>query len=87
MERERWIENIIDSGNGIKNIEPNDDLIFKIQNKIDAIEEKDNNFNWLIAASILIIISLNLGVFIHSNMKKKNNEISVLIENSNNQLY
>lgn len=87
MERERWIENIIDSGNCIKNIEPNDDLIFKIQNKIDAIEEKDNNFNWLIAASILIIISLNLGVFIHSNMKKKNNEISVLIENSNNQLY
>lgn len=89
MERNNWITTILNSANGIKSVEPNDDLFSKIQQRI----QKENNVSsktiWLVAASIAVLMLLNLSILITKTKERKTSSTAYLENtlNKSNQLY
>ena len=59
MEKEDFINNILNSADGIKRVTPNDAIFQKIEQRIDETTISIKYF-WFIAASIVILISFNL---------------------------
>ncbi len=88
MEKEDFIKNILNSTAGIVKTMPNDDLLNKIQAKIEEEKPATDYAKWLVAASILLLLSLNIGVLSTSSKNNsKSNEISQLVAATDNQLY
>ena len=89
MKKEDFIENVLNSTSGIVKAIPNDDLLNRIQAKIEEEKPATDYTKWLVAASILVLISLNIGVLSTSSSKSssKSNEISQLVPTTDNQLY
>ena len=89
MEKDKWIENILNSTNGIMKVSPNEELFSKIQSKINEQKPAESYTKWLVAASIVILLSLNTTYLIQkSNINKQsNNNVSSLVDTVNNQLY
>lgn len=89
MKKEDFIENILNSTIGIAKVNPNDDLLSKIQAKIEEEKPATDYNKWLVAASILLLVSLNIGILSTSSNKDsaKSNEISQLVSTTDNQLY
>ena len=88
MERNNWIENILNSTNGIIKVMPSDDLFSKIQQKIQQDKKVSSKILWLVAASIAIIIMLNFSVL--CKVKEKTSSTTAYLEmtvNKSNQLY
>lgn len=87
MEQEKWIQEILKSTNGITKISPSDDLFTKIEQRIQSKTVSIRTL-WLVAASIIMLISLNLSLIYAS--KTLNNKVNSSLENTlnkNNQLY
>lgn len=88
MEKDTFIENILNSTSEIVKAMPNDDLLNRIQAKIEEEKPATDYTKWLVAASILILVSLNIGVLSTSSKNAtKSNEISQLVSTTDNQLY
>ena len=88
MKKEDFIENILNSTNGITKVTPNDALLHKIHARLEDNKPAENYTKWLVAASILILVSLNIGILSSSNNKSEtNNNLSELVTTTNNQLY
>jgi len=86
MERNKFIEEILNSSTNIKVVSPNDDLFHRIQHKIKSENNSQKHSRWLIAASVAILISINTSMLISkANINK--NELSALVEISDNQIY
>lgn len=89
MKKNEFIENIFNSSNGIKKVIPNDTLFYKIQSKIDKENNASVNLLFKIAASVAVLITLNIYSLTNSN-KNENIDDIASIENTityNNQLY
>jgi hypothetical protein len=89
MERENWIEKVINSTNGMKAVVPGDDLLAKIQLKIKQQEKVSPTTVWLVAASIVVLVALNLTL-LNQKSKDKDNTATIYLENTlnkSNQLY
>ena len=89
MKKNEFIENIFNSSNGIKKVIPNDTLFYKIQSKIDKDNNTSVNLLFKIAASVAVLITLNIYSLTNSNKNEKIDDIAS-IENTityNNQLY
>jgi len=89
MEKENWIENVLNSTNGITPVAPSDDLFSKIQQRIKKQDTVSTKTIWLMAASIAILVLLNVSV-ITSKSKSKVNLTTAYLEstiNKSNQLY
>lgn len=88
MKKEDFIENILNSTNGITKVNPDDALLSKIQARLDDEKPAESYTKWLVAASIVLLISLNVGVLSSTNKKtSKNYELSDLVSTTDNQLY
>ncbi|MFT5753824.1 MAG: hypothetical protein ACI9FW_000769 [Flavobacterium sp.] len=88
MKKEDFIENILNSTNGITKVNPNEDLLHKIQAKLEDQKPAESYTKWLIAASIVLLVSLNVGVLSNVNQKSSTNyELSDLVSTTDNQLY
>lgn len=88
MKKEDFIENVLNSTSGIVKVVPIDDLLNRIQAKIEDSQPANNYTKWMVAASILFLISLNIGVLsTSSNNSNKSNTISQLVTTTDNQLY
>ena len=88
MQKENWIENILNSTNGITPAVPSDDLFSKIQNKIQENKVPSKTL-WLVAASIVVLVMLNITV-INSKSKSEKDSSTAYLEktiNKSNQLY
>lgn len=88
MTQENWINNILNSTDGMIKVVPNDLLFSKIQNTIKLENIISNKWIWVAAASFVLLFSLNSIVCYSKNYKKQNQIIA--LENSisnNNQLY
>jgi len=87
MEKENWINEILNSTNGLMKIAPDEQLFSKIQNRIQ------NNVStqtlWLAAASIAILLAINISVIGGSKSKKEDTmEVALSYSlNKSNQLY
>lgn len=89
MEKENWIEHILNSTNGITPVTPADNLLSKIQQRIKEQETVSHKTLWLVAASIAVLMLLNISV-IDSKSKSKKEATTAYFEmtvNQSNQLY
>ena len=89
MEKENWIENILNSSNGITSVAPDVNLFSKIQQKIHQHETVPVKTLWLVAASIAVLILLNISVL---DLKSKQTQSATtayleMTVNKSNQLY
>jgi hypothetical protein len=89
MERNNWIETILNSTNGITPVAPSDDLFSKIQQRIQLENKVSSKTVWLVAASIAVLILLNFSVLAFKS-KEKTSSTTAYLEmtvNKSNQLY
>ena len=88
MEQDKWIENVLNSTNGITKVEPNDLLFSKIEKQIQENNRNSRSTKWLVAASVTLFLSLSFIVFRLSSFSNKENVSSFDEQFSiNNQLY
>lgn len=89
MEKDNWIENILNSTNRITQVTPNDDLFSKIQKRIKQQNTVSARTVWLVAASIAVLVLLNVSI-IGSKSKQTKESTTAYLEmtvNKSNQLY
>ena len=89
MEKEQWIENILKSTNGITPVTPNASLFSKIHQKIRRQDTVSAKTVWLVAASIAVLVILNIST-INSKSKRTKDTTTAYLEmtvDQNNQLY
>jgi hypothetical protein len=89
MERENYIETILNSTNGITKVTPSDDLFSKIQSRIQSENKFSTKTIWLVAASIVVLLTINISVILkNKGVVKDKMEISLAATlNKSNQLY
>lgn len=88
MEKETWIENIMNSTNGITSVSPDADLFSKIQQKIKSQDTVSSKTIWLVAASVAALILLNISIInIKSEPKENSADYLETTVNKTNQLY
>ena len=88
MEEQNFINEILNSTNGIMKIAPDDALFDKIQNKLNQQNYISTRLLWKIAASVIILVSINVFL-INKNVRtdKKTTSSFENIYYKNNQLY
>lgn len=89
MEREKYIETILNSTNGITPVAPSDDLFSKIQQRIQLERKVSSKTVWLVAASIAVLVMLNFSILAFKS-KEKTSSTTAYLEmtvNKSNQLY
>ena len=88
MEKDQWIQTVMNSTNGISAVTPSDDLLAIIQLKIKQQEKVAPTTVWWIAASIAVLLTLNVALL--QKAKTRDNSTSSYLEhtlNQSNQLY
>ena len=88
METENWINEILNSSDGITKVAPDAALFSRIQMKINNQNSISKQWIWIAAASFALLLSLNVK-FIYTNKSKTTNETESIISSvtNNNQLY
>ena len=88
MEKENWIEQVLESTNGMTAVVPDTKLFAKIQKRINVENTVSTKWVWAVAASIAILISLNMKlVSSRTNSKKATTETIAESLSKSNQLY
>jgi hypothetical protein len=88
MEKKVFIETILTSATTNQRITPREDLLDVILRKIDNENKISSNLVWKYAASIALLISLNVAfISIHQKPKENNKPILENILFVDNQLY
>ena len=89
MEKEQWIVKVMNSTNGITAVEPADDLWSKIQTRVQKETKVSPKTVWLVAASIAVLVLLNITA-LKTKVREKETNATTYLEstiNQSNQLY
>ncbi len=90
METENWINEILNSTNGMTHVAPSDELFSKIQQRIYLKKNTVSSKTvWLMAASIVVLITINIAAFRSSKTKNSDNSEATIAATltKSNQLY
>ena len=88
MEANNWINDILNSSNGITKVTPDALLFSKIQNIISIQNTFSRRWIWIAAASFTILVSLNVKMlFSNITNTKAPTETIVSSFSNSNQLY
>jgi hypothetical protein len=89
MEKENYIETILNSTNGITKVAPNADLFSKIELRIQSTNTVSTKTLWLVAASIVVLLTINVSVIMKTKTKSERQVVTTLAStlNKSNQLY
>ena len=88
MEQENWINEILDSTNGMTSVMPDAKLFSKIQKRIEADKTVKPQWVWLAAASIVLLVALNVKfIFSKTSHGERATELIVSSISKSNQLY
>ena len=88
MEANNWINDILNSSNGITKVTPDALLFSKIQNRINIQSTVSSQWIWIAAASFTILVSLNVKMLLSNNTKTVAPTETIVSSVSNsNQLY
>ena len=88
MEKENWINEIIDSTNQIVKVLPSDGLYAKIQSQMNLQKTIDTKWVWLAAASIVLLASINIKViFTEIESDKEIQETALMASISDSNLF
>jgi hypothetical protein len=87
MEKENWIEAIINSTDGMSKAAPNEMLLFKIERRINSHKTISNN--WIIgtAAVLVILFTINIEAFFINSKKSNGAEMVASSISKDNQFY
>lgn len=88
MKKEIWIESVLESTNGITQVAPSEALFSKIQLRIKEQNVEPKTI-WLVAASIVVLVLLNITALKTQNTTQSESNSIYLSEtlNKSNQLY
>lgn len=64
MKKDNWIQNVLDSTNGMTKVSPNDDLLLKLNKEIKFQKKVSVMTVCLVAAFITILVIINFIVLI-----------------------
>ena len=88
MDSNNWINDILNSSNGITKVTPNSLLFTKIQNKIRVKNTISSRWIWIAAASFTLLVSLNVKMLLSNTTKSSvSKETIVSYVSNSNQLY
>ena len=88
MESNNWINDILNSSNGITKVTPSALLFSKIQNKISTQNTIPSRWIWIAAASFTILVSLNVKMLLSNTTKSSApTETIVSTVSNSNHLY
>lgn len=90
METENWINEILNSTNGMTQVAPSADLFSKIQQRIyPKTNTVSSKTLWLMAASIVLLVTINIAAFRSNKSNTSNNSERIIAAtlNKSNQLY
>jgi hypothetical protein len=88
MEKEKWIDTVLNSTNGMTPMEPDDAIFFKIQLRIQNENRISKPWIWVAAASFLVLFSLNIKlIYSKSDHSKSKTELLASDLSKTNQLY
>ena len=88
MEANNWINDILNSSNGITKVTPDALLFSKIQNRINIQNTVSGRWIWIAAASFIILVSLNIKMLLSNTTKPSASTETIVSSVSNsNQLY
>lgn len=87
MDKEEFIKEILNSTNGITKVNPSDDLLPRIEQKILNKSETSFVSMWFIAASVLVFLSLNIVLLQISTTSEKSVSSFAFELNKSNQFY
>jgi hypothetical protein len=88
MEAKNWINDILNSSNGITKVTPDALLFSKIQNRISIQNTVSSQWIWIAAASFTILVSLNVKMLLSNTTKTSTQTETIVSSVSNsNQLY
>ncbi|WP_163401075.1 hypothetical protein [Flavobacterium fluviatile] len=79
MEKENWINEIIDSTDQIVKVLPSDGLYARIQSQMNAQNTIETKWIGLAAASLLLLLGLNVKVVINELEVEKNRQEKALV--------
>ena len=88
MRKEDFIYNVLNSVDGMSKAIPHDDLFSKIEQKILKLQRVSPQTVWLVAASIIVLVLLNITA-LKSNSSQEVTTTTYMSEtiNQSNQLY
>ena len=87
MEKEDFINKVLNSMEGITKVTPNDAIFQKIEKRIEETKISKKTL-WFVASSIVVLVFIN--IILISGKSKTNNSEMASLENSinkSNQLY
>ena len=93
MKAENWINEVLNSTQGILKVVPNDELFSKIESRIQIKNSVSSKTLWLVAASIAILLAINISAIVKTQSKisaKLNDKLEMTLSstlNKSNQLY
>ena len=89
MEKDNYIETILNSANGITKVTPSDDLFSRIELKIQSTTKVSGKTIWLVAASVTVLLTINISVIMKNKVTSKDKIEASLAStlNKSNQLY
>ncbi|PWA05867.1 hypothetical protein [Flavobacterium psychrotolerans] len=88
METENWINEVLNSANGMMKVVPDDSLFSKIENRINRKTIISSQWIWVTAASFIILLSLNIKlILVKSNKSSEQTELLASFMSKTNQLY
>jgi len=89
MEKDNYIETILNSTNGITKVSPSDDLFSRIELKIQSKNKVSGKTIWLVAASVTVLLTINISVIMKNKVTSKDKIEASLAStlNKSNQLY
>ncbi|MES2747952.1 MAG: hypothetical protein V4648_06220 [Bacteroidota bacterium] len=89
MEKETFINDILNSTNGITKVTPSADLLSKIELRIQSTTTFSTKTIWLVAASIVVLAMINISLVMKNTATSKDNSTISLAAslNKSNQLY
>jgi uncharacterized membrane protein YjfL (UPF0719 family) len=79
MEKENWINEILSSTDKIVKVLPSDGLYAKIQSQIQQQKTVETKWVWLGAASMLLLVSLNIKMVSNELKSEKKNQEKALV--------
>ena len=79
MEKENWINEILSSTDKIVKVLPSDGLYAKIQSQIQQQKTIETKWVWLAAASMLLLVSLNIKMVSNELKSEKKNQEKALV--------
>ena len=89
MEKEIFINEILNSTEGKTKANPNANLFYKIEQRIQEEKKVSLELIWLVAASIVVLLSINISVLVSQKTSFEVNYGNNIASNINksNQLY